>query len=234
MITHKRKQLQLSELLSYLTLTNTVDNRIPPLQELSNELNLSVASLREQLAVARAIGVIEARPRTGLKKLPYSFAPAVRESASYAISCNPAYFEMYADLRRHIEASYWLQAVRLLTPEDVAAMYQLVDQAFEKLNGKPVQIPHREHRKLHLLTFSHIKNEFVMGILETYWDLYEAVGLDRLTDFSYLEEVWNYHRSMVDAIHGGNFEEAYKTMSTHMELIGQRTRRPTESRQKFE
>jgi DNA-binding FadR family transcriptional regulator len=234
MIHNKRKQLQLSELLSYLTLIKGENDRIPPLQELSSELNLSVASLREQLAVARAIGVIEARPRTGLKKLPYSFAPAIRESASYAISSDIKYFEMYADLRRHIEASYWLQAVQLLTPDDIARMDELVKQAFAKLLGKPIQIPHREHRKLHMLTFSHVGNEFVLGILEAYWDLYEAVGLDRYTDYNYLEEVWHYHQSIVDAIRNGNFEEGYKTMSIHMDLIVQREKQPSGSRQKFE
>ena len=233
MIPTKRKTIQLSELLNYLALFDGEDTKIPSLQELSNELNLSVASLREQLAVARAIGVIEARPRTGLKKLSYTFMPAVRESVSYAIACNPTYFEMYADLRRHIEAAYWLQAVQMLTPDDIKKMGALVEQAIAKLNGKPVQIPHREHRNLHMITFSHIKNDFVIGILEAYWDFYEAVGLDRYTDINYLDEVWHYHKSMVEAIRSGNFEEGYKAMSIHMDLINQRERHST-SRQKFE
>jgi len=233
MIQPKRKQIQLSELLNYLALVDGENAKIPSLQELSNELNLSVASLREQLAVGRSIGVIEARPRTGLKKLPYSFAPAVRESVSYAIVTSPAYFEKYADLRRHIEGSYWLQAVQLLTPEDIKKMDALVDQAITKLGGKPIQIPHREHRQLHMITFSHIENEFVIGLLEAYWDFYEAVGLDRYTEFDYLEEVWHYHKSMVEAIRSGNFEEGYKAMAIHMDLINLRYNQ-IGSKQKFE
>jgi len=233
MIPPKRKQIQLSELLNYLALIDGVDIKIPSLQELSNELNLSVASLREQLAVGRAIGVIEARPRTGLKKLPYTFAPAVRESVSFAIASSPSYFDKYADLRRHIEGAYWLQAVQLLTPEDIRKMDSLVVQAIAKLNGKPIQIPHREHRNLHMITFSHINNDFVIGILEAYWDFYEAIGLDRYTEYDYLEEVWHYHKSMVEAIRSGNFEEGYKAMSAHMDLINLRNRE-SGSRQKFE
>jgi DNA-binding FadR family transcriptional regulator len=233
MIHTKRKQIQLSELLNYLALIDGGDIKIPSLQELSSELNLSVASLREQLAVARSMGVIEARPRTGLKKLPYTFTPSVRESVSYAIACSPDYFEMYADLRRHLEGAYWLQAVRLLTPDDINKMEGLVVQAIAKLNGKPIQIPHREHRNLHMITFSHINNDFVIGILEAYWDFYESVGLDRYTDYNYLEEVWHYHKSMVEAIKMGNFEEGYKAMSMHMDLINLRNRQ-NGSRQKFE
>jgi DNA-binding FadR family transcriptional regulator len=233
MVHTKRKQIQLSELLNYLALIDGEEIKIPPLQELSGELNLSVASLREQLAVARSMGVIEARPRTGLKKLPYTFAPAVRESVSYAIACAPVYFEMYADLRRHLEGAYWLQAVQMLTLDDINKMEGLVLQAIAKLNGKPIQIPHREHRNLHMITFSHIKNDFVIGILEAYWDFYEAVGLDRYTEYNYLEEVWHYHKSMVEAIRMGNFEEGYKAMSIHMDLINLRNRQ-NGSRQKFE
>ena len=233
MVNPKRKHIQLSELLNYLSLIDGIDIKIPPLRELSSDLNLSVASLREQLAVARSLGVIEARPRTGLKKLPYTFAPAVRESVSYAISCSPVYFEMFADLRRHLEGAYWLQAVELLTMDDINKMEDLVGQAIAKLNGKPIQIPHREHRDLHMITFSHLKNDFVIGLLEAYWDFYEAVGLDRFTEYDYLEEVWRYHQSMVEAIRMGNFEEGYKAMSFHMDLINLRNRQ-SGSRQKFE
>jgi DNA-binding FadR family transcriptional regulator len=221
---NKRKQIQLSELLNYLALIEESEAKIPPLQELSNELNLSVASLREQLAVARSIGVIEARPRTGLKKLPYTFMPAVRESVSYAIACDPGYFEFYADLRRHIEGAYWLQAVQMLTPDDIQKMDNLVTQAIAKLNGRPIQIPHREHRNLHMIAFSHINNPFVIGLLEAYWDFYEAVGLDRYTEYDYLEEVWHYHQSMVEAIRSGHFDEGYQAMTIHMGLINHRTK----------
>lgn len=220
----KQKPIQLSELLNYLAENQAEESKIPSLHELSNELNLSVASLREQLAVARALGVIEARPRTGLRKIKYSFTPAIRESVSYAITMEPSHFEMYADLRRHLESSYWLQAVRFLTREDIEKMETLIKQAFDKLNGRPIQIPHREHRKLHMLMFSPIKNVFVSGVLEAYWDFYEAVGLDRYTEYSYLIGVWNHHQSIVESIKKGNFEEGHQKMSEHMELINKRNR----------
>ena len=50
---------------------------LPSLSEISKELGISIASLREQLEVAKAIGLVEVKPRTGIRRLPFSFFPAV-------------------------------------------------------------------------------------------------------------------------------------------------------------
>ena len=85
-----------SEFLAYLaanTQTGDVNTQLPSLHEISKELGVSVATLREQLEVARALGLVEVRPRTGIKRLPYGFLPAVRQSLSYAISLDTSFFE---------------------------------------------------------------------------------------------------------------------------------------------
>jgi DNA-binding GntR family transcriptional regulator len=102
----------------------------------------------------------------------------------------------------------------------------------EKLHGSHVQIPHTEHRELHLLIYRRLNNPFVMGILEAYWEIYEAVGLDIYTDLNYLERVWSYHQRMVDSIIAGNFAAGYQSLVEHTDLIFQRSR--TLSNQKFE
>ncbi len=45
--------------------------------------------------------------------------------------------------------------------EDHAELLDLVRRAFQKLDGSPVQIPHMEHRQLHLLLYSRLNNPFV-------------------------------------------------------------------------
>jgi DNA-binding GntR family transcriptional regulator len=61
-----------------------------------------------------------------------------------------------------------------------------------------------------------------MGILEAYWDLYEAVGLDVYTDLNYLQQVWAYHLKMVDAIYSGDYKTGYLALTEHMDLLNQR------------
>jgi DNA-binding FadR family transcriptional regulator len=193
--------------------------RIPSLTELSEESGISIATLREQLGVARAMGLVEVRPRTGIHLMPFSFTPAVYESLSYAIACDRSSFDHFADLRRHVEANYWYEAVELLTPEDHQTLRELIQLAFEKLNDHPVRLPHQEHRDLHLTVFNHLENPFVIGLMEAYWLAYEKVGYNRYSELSYLKKVWQYHREIVDAICEGDFETSYQKLLDHMTLI---------------
>ncbi|NMD31116.1 MAG: GntR family transcriptional regulator, partial [Chloroflexi bacterium] len=59
-----RNPLEQSEFLKYLARhsQSAEDDRLPPLADLSRELGISIASLREQLEVARAMGLVEVRP----------------------------------------------------------------------------------------------------------------------------------------------------------------------------
>lgn len=223
----------LSEFLRYLaSMPDGEGDRLPSLASLSEELGISIASLREQLEVARALGLVEVKPKTGIRRLPYTFRPAVKQSLGYALSISPAHFQSFSDLRNHIEAAYWYQAVSLLTAEDHQQLRSLVAQAFEKLRGQRIQIPQYEHRELHLLIYRRLDNPFVTGILEAYWEVYEAVGLDVYTDYTYLEKVWQYHERMVEAICVGNYTAGYQALMDHMDLLFQRSK-PV-SRQKFE
>ena len=214
-----------SDFLNYLAETSSKDEecvRLPSLQALSKELGVSVSSLREQMEVARALGLIEAKPRTGLRRLPYSFYPAVDQSLSYAVAIDQENFLKFADLRRSIEAAYWHQAVPLLTADDHDFLQKLIDRAWDKLRGTPIQIPQIEHRQLHLTIYQRLDNPFVSGILEAYWDAYEAVGLNLYAGYDYLDEVWTYHQRMVNGICEGDLEAGYQAMLEHTDLIRHR------------
>ena len=217
----ERPPLPLSEFLQYLASHEQTEQSLPALTALSQELGVSVASLREQLEVARALGFVDVRPRTGIRRLPYAFLPAVRQSLTYAIALDKESFIAYADLRRHIETAYWHEAVRKLTPDDHTALQNLVSRAWDKLRGSPVEIPHPEHRELHLTIYRRLDNPFVTGLLIAYWDAYESVGLNVFTDYKYLTEVWTYHRQMVDSICNGEFDAGYKALDEHSDLINQ-------------
>jgi DNA-binding FadR family transcriptional regulator len=193
--------------------------RIPPLSELSKEQGISIAALREQLGVARAFGFVDVQPRTGIHRLPYSFTPAVRTSLSYAISLDRKYFEDFSNLRRHIEANYWFEAVEKLTADDIEHLQHLVQRAWQKLENSSPRLPHEEHRVLHLTIYGRIDNVFVSGLLEAYWDAYEAVGYSRYTELEYLKSVWHFHQEIVDAIAAEDYQLGYKLLLEHMDLL---------------
>lgn len=218
-----RLSIDISEFMHYLASHDGGDSSLPALAELSRELGISVATLREQLEVARALGLVEVRPRTGMRRLQYKFAPAIRQSLGYAIALEDSHFQDYSDLRNHIEAAYWNEAVAKLTDDDKNSLNALIEQAHEKLRHVPVQVPHEEHKNLHLLIYSRLNNDFVTGILEAYWEAYEAVGLNMYAgSIDYLNEVWGFHAKMVESICNGNFEAGLDALIAHVDLLSQR------------
>lgn len=211
------------DFIKYLANGNGRGDRLPSLQELSQEHGVSISVLREQLQVARALGLVEVRPRTGIRRLPYTFAPAVRESLFYAMERERSAFDQFSDVRRHLERAYWHEAVEKLTAQDIQHMRNLVAKAEEMLKVEPIRVPHAEHRELHLMIYRHIQNPFVLGLMEAYWEAYEQVGLSRYTGLAYQEQVWKFHREIVEAIAAGDFARGNQLLHEHFDLIDTRT-----------
>jgi len=217
-----------SEFLHYLAQMGLpAGERLPPLPEMARKLGVSVGKLREQLEVARALGLVEVRPKTGIRALPFSAFPGLWVSLRYALSSDPAAFEQFEALRHHVEASFFHEAVLLLQPSDLRHLERLVSKAWERLRGEPIQIPHAEHRELHLAIYSRLNNPFVHGILEAYWEAYETAGLNVYSDYAYLHEVWTYHERVVTGIANGNYDNAYSALVEHTGLVRNRPRLAT-------
>jgi DNA-binding FadR family transcriptional regulator len=209
-----------SEFMKYLANNaGRAGERLPSIPDLAEHLGISIGKLREQLEVARVLGLVEVRPKTGIRTNAYSFSSSLRPSLMFALAVNPDYFEHYGVLRNHIEACFWHEAVAMLKPEDIKHLQKLVDTAWSKLQGDPIQIPHEEHRELHLRIFARLENPFVIGLLEAYWEGYEAVGLNVYAGYAYLVEVWDYHQRMVQAIVDGEYDEGYQALVEHTGLL---------------
>ena len=209
-----------SEFFTYLLkYSETEHEKFPALKDLSSELGLSTSKLREQVSVATALGLVDVRPRLGIRPLPYSFTPAVDASLCYAIQQDPTYFEDFVDLRRYLEYAYFPRAVDLLQESDHQELRELVLSAWEKLRGSPVRIPHEEHRQLHLTIYNRLHNVFVTGLLEAYWDAYEAVGLNVYADLDYLEQVWTYHEQLAEAAIIKDKSRGLEILREHFDLM---------------
>ena len=105
---------------------------------------------------------------------------------TYALESDRGYFDTFSDLRNHLEEAYWFEAVSRLEEPDQHELIELVRCAWDKLDRPQIQIPHSEHRQLHLTIFRRLENPFVQGIFEAYWEAYEAIDLNLYSDYEYL------------------------------------------------
>lgn len=211
-----------SDLLNFITERGyEPGDRLPTINELqqSEHIGLSASKIREQLEVARALGVVEVRSKTGMRLRDYSFAPAVRLSLFFALAVDLHNFEAFSELRTHIEIAFWHEACALLTPEDKDIMRQAIEQARQKLKDRWIRIPNQEHRLFHMTIFSRLHNPFVMGLLEAYWDAYDAVEPNRYADYEYHQKVWDYHERILNDICKGDFEAARNAFEEHTKLL---------------
>lgn len=135
--------------------------RLPTLAEMSDDIGISVGKLREQLEVARSLGLVSVRPRVGTQREPFNFLPAVRNSAFFGLATGEATFTQFSQVRRSLETALWSEAVVRLTEEDKGRLQEIVAQAWEKLRDEPVHIPNKEHRALHITIYSRLENPFV-------------------------------------------------------------------------
>src|SRR5512133_789462 len=79
--------------------------RLPSLEEISAEIGISVGKLREQLEVARVLGLVEVGPRKGIRRREFEFAPAIRLSLLLALSLDRNAFAAFSSLRIHLETA---------------------------------------------------------------------------------------------------------------------------------
>ena len=211
------------EFIDYLIAVSSKSSQeIPSIQTISQELGVSQACLREQMELARNLGLIKTQPRKGIEILPYRFTPAVVKSLYFAIKLTQEYFSQYSELRNHLEKAFFKEAARLLKASDLDELEELVSSAHKQLYGNPIQLPHQEHREFHLLIYKRLDNIFLNGLMEAYWDMYELVGLNVYADLSYLESVWDYHGRIIKRIRQNEVNEAYELLINHMNLINQR------------
>jgi DNA-binding FadR family transcriptional regulator len=209
-----------SELIQYLVDQElTPGDRLPALTELSGELQVSVSKLREQLELARHLGIVSVRPRLGTRREKFDFHPAVLTSLFFGMATGEATFEQFSQLRQTIETNMWPEAVCLLTSEDKAELNAIMAKAWDKLRGQPIHIPNGEHRALHLKIFCRLDNPFVQGLLKAYWDAYDATELTRHADYQYWLDVWDFHQQIVEAICSGEFENGRKILVNHFDLL---------------
>ncbi len=220
MVIFPKQTTLLSEFLRYIAEKSSMGElRIPALSVLSKELQVSVASLREQLEVARVMGFVEVKPRTGIRWLPFDFTPSLLLTITYAITISEDYFDQFRDLRNHLEAAYFIESVSKMTKQDIEQLNNIVKRAEDNIALSPPKLPHMEHREFHARIFSGVQNSFVQSILSVYWDIYEFQGFAVINDLQYLRRVWFYHRLVLEGIRNGNLAQALEAFLEHKNLL---------------
>ncbi len=187
-------------LLHFLAEASKNEKEIPSIAELSGILGVSIANVREQLEVAKQLGFVEVRPRTGIQKKAFSLVPLINLGMNYGMRCESSLLDDYINLRAHLELAYWDEAAKNLNNDQLDYMQFLVEVAFRKLQRIPAIIPDEEQSEFHLSIFRPLANKVLINILEAYWELEDANGLKFFTDLDDMLAAWSKRQVIVDAL----------------------------------
>lgn len=200
--------------------------KLPSMQALAGEMGVSRGKVREELIAAQAYGIVEMRPGDGTYVLPFDIYDAVRPAVLYSIACDRENFEHFRKLRAYLEVTFWDEAVWELNAEDIERLDAIVTRAEAKLSGSPIQIPHAEHRQLHMRIFARLENPFVQGILRAYWDTYDVIEMNLFYQLGHYQAMWASHREMVDALQAGRPADGKAVLREHFTILEQQLRAP--------
>lgn len=219
-------------LLSYLAIKAKQGKTIPSIAQLSEDLGLSTAAVREQLEVARQLELVDIKTKIGIQTRPFSLSPALCLILRYGMDIQPELIWEITSIRQHLELSYWQEAVVRLSHKDVEHLDEVIDLAMKKIQENPVVLPLEEHSEFHLSIYRPLNNSFLNGVLETYWQLSQESEYRMYSDQVYLENVWAYHQKIQQAIATKEYDVGYQALMTHFELV--RTQKKAELKQRFE
>ncbi len=215
------------EFIAYLIAhTDNGSERLPPLAQISQETHLGIGKLREQMAVARALGLIKASPKRGIVCQAYDFLPAVRMSLEVGIALEEERFLDFAELRARLEETFWADAVGSLNAHDLEELFALCQAATRKLEAAVVEIPHAEHRAFHLRIFARLGNPFVLALLTAYWDAYQTIAPKYYEDLDHLRRAWRFHYAITEALQAGEVAQSRTLHLEHMRLLELRSSPP--------
>ena len=112
----------------------------------------------------------------------------------------------------HFEMAPWYEAVENFNHEYPKNINQLVSIAWKNLTERPNRIPRFVRKKNHLHLHSRRNNPIVLELLETYGAAYKANAFGLYPEGQYMGPVLNYHKSMVSATNGGNYDIGYELL----------------------
>lgn len=192
---------------------------MPAESELSRQLGISRASLREGMKVLQTLGIIETRHGAGTFVGTYSLT-TLRDGLAFRIRVEqqqgvPVTQDMLdlLDLRETLEGALVMRlADGTITDEQIAGLRDLCDQmdaAAERGDAYKL-LDWRFHKAL----YEPFGNRFTLQFIEALFGVFQEVR-EEVAPRERLIEIAKQHREIVDALAAGNGPAAAEAMSRH-------------------
>ncbi len=168
--------------------------------ELAKEMGISTTPLREALRMLEHEGLVRGIPHKG------TFVTGLSEE-DLRDAC---------EVRAALESVAGYGAALRSTPEQVAELHSLLEQAAAQIAGCDYSAARSTNAKFHHLIWEASGNKRLIGMLETMIDRIHAISVRLFRVPGQAEVGWGQHREILDAIESGDSSRARELLFRHI------------------
>ncbi len=203
---------------------------LPPETELAQQLSISRNSVREAIKALEALGILEARPGTGLFVRDFSFDPILNNLA-YGMLFDLKKLTDVLEVRFHLEYGMVERVIREVTPEQVAKLRDVLDMLREA--AEYGRYSAEADRAFHQHLYDNVNNLILWKILDIFWEVMRQAQehIPALEPHVPLH-VYRVHVPIVDALDRRDVQGMRDALTLHYEGIRGRLQRAAEAQNK--
>jgi len=192
-------------------------DKLPSESVLAYNLGVSRNAVREALRSLEAMGILEARTGAGWYVREPSL-DAVTDALILGLELNGQRFADLNRLRIGLEAGFFAEAMRALTPADVDELERLADEMVQqaRASAAAAELDYQFHQRL----YSRIENPAFSRLLAVLWRVYMSAYPQPALDSDSLRDI-EEHREIAAAIRAGDEERARRHLVVSLQGIEQ-------------
>ncbi|MFL0267366.1 FadR/GntR family transcriptional regulator [Candidatus Clostridium radicumherbarum] len=194
-------------------------DKLPTERELSEQLQVSRASIREAIKSLEVIGLLEARQGAG-NYIKENFDQVLFEPISMIFMLESRNPNEIVELREGLELEAAALAAKNIDKAELEEIRLLVDKI---KNSEDEEITAAYDKSFHYAIAKASKNVLIMSVLNVISSLIDEVIIDSrkkiLSVQDNKEKLNNQHEMIYISLKDGNESEAYEAMKGHFKLI---------------
>ncbi len=203
---------------------------LPPETELAHQLQISRNSVREAIKALEALGIIEARPGTGLFARDFSFDSIINNLA-YGMLFDLKHLMDVLEVRCQLEIGMVDKVVEKATPEQVAQLREILAQL--KSAAEQGEYSAEDDRAFHQHLYDNVNNLLLWKILDIFWEVQrQAIYYAAMPGPTDVMDTYQVHVPIVDALEQRDVQAMRAAITRHYGGVEARIRRYQEKRQR--
>ena len=193
---------------------------LPPEGQLARALGVSRNSVREAVKALESVGIVEARPGSGLFVRAFSL-DAVLDQMAFGMLFNAGSLKEILEIRLIIESGMADRVLAMVTPAQLELLHRILD-GWRDASARG-EYPAQSDRAFHAALYQNEANPLVGKVLDAFWRVfYEARARAVVADPVDPAETFGLHVAIVRAIENGSIAELRLAVGSHHEGIRRR------------